>query len=110
LPAGLPPSPDVTPDPDDDRARRDGGRGGRDRYEACRHAPCLPQDEYGVKRPDLAPEPQDWYWLLGWLAGKAVHAATTGDVEKARHHTISSAAVLLNWHRHLSMDDDQALE
>ena len=62
------------------------------------------------ERHDNIKEPQDWYWLLGWLAGKAVHAAATGDVEKARHHTISSAAVLLNWHRHLSMDGDQTLE
>ncbi len=46
--------------------------------------------------------PEDWFWLLGWLSGKAVHAARSDDIEKAKHHTISSAAVLLNWHRRLS--------
>lgn len=54
---------------------------------------------------DQGKEPQDWFWLLGWLAGKAVHAAMSGDSEKAKHHTVSSAAVLLNWHRHLSGED-----
>lgn len=54
---------------------------------------------------DEGKNPEDWFWLLGWLAGKAVHAAKTGDLEKAKHHTISSAAVMLNWYRRLSGDD-----
>lgn len=33
---------------------------------------------------------------------KALAAAVKGDRDKARHHTISSAAVLLNWHEQLS--------
>jgi hypothetical protein len=44
----------------------------------------------------------DWFWLLGHLAGKALAAAIAGNIEKLRHHTISSGAVLLNWHRHAS--------
>lgn len=55
---------------------------------------------------DAGKEPQDWFWLLGWLSGKAVKAATLGDIEKALHHTISSAAVLMNWHAYLSGDRD----
>lgn len=51
---------------------------------------------------DRGKEPEDWFWLIGYLAGKAVRAQREGDVEKAKHHTISSAAALLNWHRHLS--------
>ena len=47
---------------------------------------------------DEGKSPADWFWLLG----KALAAANAGDVEKAKHHTISSAAVLLNWHRQLS--------
>lgn len=47
---------------------------------------------------DAGKTPEDWFWLLGWLAGKAVHAARAGDAEKAMHHTISSAAALANWH------------
>lgn len=43
--------------------------------------------------------PADWFWLLGYLAGKALAASNAGDVAKHKHHIISSAAVLLNWHR-----------
>lgn len=42
--------------------------------------------------------PADWFWLLGYLGGKALHAHNDGDREKALHHTISSAAVLAHWH------------
>lgn len=51
---------------------------------------------------DAGKTPPDWFWLLGFLSGKALAAAVIGDVDKAKHHTISSAAVLLNWHAHLS--------
>ena len=54
---------------------------------------------------DGGKEPQDWFWLLGYLSGKALRSAISGDVEKAKHHTISSAAVLLNWHAHLTGSD-----
>lgn len=37
----------------------------------------------------------DWLWLLGYLAGKALHAKTP---EKALHHIITTAAACLNWH------------
>ena len=45
---------------------------------------------------DAGKTPADWFWLLGYLAGKIVHALEQGDITKAMHHTISSAAVLLN--------------
>lgn len=51
---------------------------------------------------DRGKEPEDWLWLLGFLAGKATRAHREGDIEKAKHHTISSAAVLLQWHSLLS--------
>ena len=51
---------------------------------------------------DRAKEPEDWMWLMGWLVGKAAMAHRTGDREKAKHHCISSAAVLLQWHALLS--------
>lgn len=41
----------------------------------------------------------DWFWLIGYLAGKCLYAALAGDTEKALHHTISTAAALANWHR-----------
>lgn len=54
---------------------------------------------------DAGKEPSDWFWLLGYLSGKALRAAIDGDIEKAKHHTISSAAALLNWHAALSGAD-----
>lgn len=35
----------------------------------------------------------DWFWLLGYLAGKAL-----GQPEKRLHHTITAAAALYHWH------------
>lgn len=49
----------------------------------------------------------DWFWLIGYLAQKAAAAQLAGDTAKARHHTISTAAALLNWHRHLSGADQR---
>ncbi len=51
---------------------------------------------------DAGKEPQDWYWLLGYLGGKALRASLEDDQEKALHHCISSAAALANWHAQLS--------
>lgn len=68
---------------------------------------------------DAGKTPADWYWLVGYLAGKALshHAEAmrlelalgpdpTGLVrgsiqhhrEKAVHHAITTAAALANWH------------
>lgn len=56
---------------------------------------------------DRAKEPQDWFWLVGYLAGKALRSHMDGDREKALHHTISSAAVLANWHAAISLADQR---
>lgn len=50
---------------------------------------------------DRAKSPADWFWLVGYLAGKALHAHAAGDEAKALHHSISTAAVLANWHAHI---------
>jgi hypothetical protein len=50
---------------------------------------------------DAGKKSEDWFWLLGYLGGKALRAAMTGDRDKALHHTISSAAALANWHASL---------
>ena len=49
---------------------------------------------------------EDWFWLLGYLGGKALASAKAGDLEKALHHTISSAAALANWHAALLGSDN----
>lgn len=56
---------------------------------------------------DRAKEPQDWFWLLAYLSGKALRASVDGDCDKARHHCISSAAVLANWHMAISGADNR---
>lgn len=50
---------------------------------------------------DQGKEPQDWFWLLAYLSGKALAAFIKGDKDKGLHHIISSAAALLNWHRNV---------
>lgn len=54
------------------------------------------------ERHDAGKEASDWFWLLGYLSGKALAAFVRGDREKGLHHIISSAAALLNWHRHVT--------
>jgi hypothetical protein len=60
-------------------------------------------ERWGVGQ-DAGKTPSDWFWLIGHLSGKALAAAITGNVEKAKHHTISTGAALLIWHRNLSTD------
>jgi hypothetical protein len=58
-------------------------------------------ERYG-RAHDAGKTPFDWFWLIGYLAQKAAMAHLARDAEKAKHHTISTAAALLNWHRQLS--------
>lgn len=41
----------------------------------------------------------DWFWLIGYLAGKALHSAMHNDATKAEHHVITTAAACANWHK-----------
>lgn len=50
--------------------------------------------------------PFDWFWLIGYLAQKAAASAVAGDLDKAKHHTISTAAALANWHAALAGIDN----
>lgn len=54
------------------------------------------RDRWGANH-DQGKSPEDWFWLIGYLAGKALAAHKAGDVEKAHHHTVSTAAVLAHW-------------
>ncbi len=51
---------------------------------------------------DMRKTAWDWFWTLGHLGSKAAHSALAGDYAKAKHHTITAAAMLANWHRHIS--------
>jgi hypothetical protein len=50
---------------------------------------------------DIKKTAWDWFWTLGYLGGKAAHAALAGDAAKAKHHTVTAAALLANWHRQI---------
>ena len=65
---------------------------------------ALHQRERWGNSHDVGKTPADWFWLVGYLAGKALHAQTSGNKEKALHHTISTAAALANWHASISGD------
>lgn len=59
------------------------------------------RERWGTDHDD-GKNPFDWFWLLGFLSQKAASAALAGDLDKARHHTISTAAALANWHAALT--------
>lgn len=53
------------------------------------------RERWGVDK-DGGKSDAEWYWLVGYLAGKALH-----DVKGKRlHHIITASAALLNWHAH----------
>lgn len=56
------------------------------------------RQRWGSKHDD-GKTPADWFWLVGYLAGKALHSHAAGNVEKAEHHIITTAAACANWHR-----------
>jgi hypothetical protein len=56
------------------------------------------QVERWGKHHDDRKDPDAWFWLLGRLAGKGLDAHIRGDLTKALHHCITSAAVLAQWH------------
>ena len=61
-------------------------------------------ERWGVEH-DAGKSALDWFWVVGYLSQKAVVSQQIGDVGKAKHHCITTAALCLNWHRHLSRDD-----
>lgn len=65
---------------------------------------CAHQIERWGQAHDRSKSAENWYWLVGYLAGKALRASIKGEREKALHHTISSAAALRNWHRAIQQD------
>lgn len=62
-------------------------------------------ERWGVAH-DRGKTPLDWFWLVGFLAQKATASAQADDIDKALHHTISTAAALRNWHAAIIGDSD----
>ena len=54
---------------------------------------------------DVGKSALDWFWLIGFLAQKAAYAQLAGDDEKARHHTVSTAAALAQWAAQISGEE-----
>lgn len=48
---------------------------------------------------------EDWIFLMGHLSGKAAQAKKDGNVDKAKHHCISAAAAMANWHTQILGED-----
>lgn len=69
-----------------------------ERFLTATHIEAVHQIERWGTATDRAKRHADWFWLVGYLAGKALHAAIGGDLDKAKHHCISTAAALYNWH------------
>lgn len=72
---------------------------------------ALHQRDIHAHKGDAGKSDADWFWLLGYLGGKAMHAggaeksaAAVGSpmarqyYEKQLHHIITTAAACLNWH------------
>lgn len=76
-----------------------------DQFLRGTHLEAVHQVERWGTAHDRAKRPADWFWLVGYLAGKALHKQLEGDTEKARHHCISTAAALYNWHSAISGHD-----
>lgn len=55
---------------------------------------------HGVDASDARFEWHQWYWVVGYLLGKALAACKSGEGngEKAKHHLVTSAALINNWH------------
>lgn len=65
------------------------------RIEAAHQRERWPEDHDRLKAP------ADWFWLIGYLAGKAIRPA---EPDKLLHRIIATAAACLNWHRQVSDD------
>ena len=74
-----------------------------DFFDGVRNEAVHQVERWGVPH-DRGKTPLDWFWLIGFLAQKATHALIERDIEKALHHTISTAAALLTWHQAIQAD------
>ena len=63
-----------------------------DFLEAVRCEAAHQRERWGAEH-DAGKADSDWFWLIGYVAGKALHKP-----QKQLHHIITTAAVCLNWH------------
>lgn len=60
------------------------------------------RERWGIEH-DTEKTDADWFWLVGYLCGKALHLP-----EKRLHHLITAAAALANWHFYTVKAEAQA--
>lgn len=75
-----------------------------DFLEAVKLEAAHQRDRFGEAH-ERGKSAENWFWLVGYLAGKCLRACITGDTDKALHHTISAAAALANWYEAIKRDD-----
>lgn len=71
-----------------------------DFLEAVRLEAAHQRERWGAAH-DAGKADTDWFWLVGYVAGKAV-----SKPEKQLHHIITTAAVCLNWHMARTVGND----
>lgn len=54
--------------------------------------------KHGVDNGLAARNWTQWLWVAGYLLNKAVAACQRDDTEKGKHHLVTTAALLKNWH------------
>lgn len=62
------------------------------------HNEALHQRDRWGSTHDEGKQASDWFWLVGYLAGKALNSSKAGDQNKYLHHIVTCAAALCNWH------------
>jgi len=70
-------------------------------FEAVRIEAAHQVERWGSEH-DAGKRAEDWVTLLIYLLGKTAKAHFDGDRSKLEHHVITTAAVALNWWRHLT--------
>lgn len=65
-------------------------------------------ERWGIDH-DAHKGPADWFWTVGYLAGKALASHIAGDTSKAKHHCVTVAALCLTWHKQLTIDEQSAI-
>lgn len=63
------------------------------------------RDRWGSTH-DAGKTAADWFWLIGYLAQKVLYSADN-NLDRAKHHCVSCAAALANWHAQLAGDNHE---
>jgi hypothetical protein len=71
-----------------------------DFLESVRLEAAHQRERWGADH-DAGKADSDWFWLIGYVAGKAIN-----NPKKLLHHIITTAAVCLNWHMARTVGND----